>query len=125
MTVPCGVVIVDDASELRKLLVLALGRDPRLHILADVGDGEQGIDAVERHVPDVVLMDVTMPVMDGITATRALKRDHPGVGVVIFTGYADDRVAAEAAEAGADAFVDKSTPLPRVADLLVEVGGCG
>ena len=125
MTAPCGVVIVDDAIELRKLLVLALGRDPRLQVLADVGDGEQAIDAVQRHGPDVVLMDVAMPVMDGITATRVLKREHPDLGVVVFTGYGDDRVAAEATDAGADAFVDKSSPLSEVADLLVAVGGCG
>lgn len=125
MTVPCGLVIVDDAVDLRKVLVLALQRDPRLTILADVGDGEQALEAVERHRPHVVLMDVAMPVKDGITATRELKSLYPDIAVVIFTGYGDDRVAAEAADAGADVFVEKNRPLTEVADLLVAAGGCG
>ncbi|MFA9445847.1 response regulator transcription factor [Egicoccus sp. AB-alg6-2] len=118
---PCGVVIVDDAADLRLLLVFALGRDPRLTVLADVEDGAQAIEAVREHEPDVVLMDVAMPVMDGITATRLLTRDHPDLPVVVFTGYGDGRVEAEAREAGAAAFLDKTVPLTTVADTLVEI----
>lgn len=120
MSMPCGVVIVDDAADLRKLLVLALGRDPRLTVLADVGDGQQAIEAVRVHGPDIVLMDVAMPVMDGITATRLLKQDFPDLPVIVFTGYGDERVEAEAREAGAAAFLDKTAPLSAVADALIE-----
>lgn len=115
------VLIVDDARDLRMLLVLALGRDARFEVVGDVGNGELGMKAVEEHHPDVVLMDVAMPVMDGLEATRQIKAAHPRLPVVIFTGYGDERVADEAAKAGADAFVDKTTPLPRVADVLAEL----
>lgn len=112
-------VIVDDAVQLRTLLKIAFKRDARLEVVADVGDGQQGIDAVGAHLPDVVLMDVSMPVMDGVTATRAIKADFPALPIVIFTGYDDAGVAAEAKLAGADAFLDKTVPLPEVADTLV------
>jgi CheY-like chemotaxis protein len=115
------VVIVDDAADLRKLLVFACNRDERLEVLADVGDGKLGVEAVHRHRPDIVLMDVSMPVMDGLTATRQIKTAFPELPVVILTGYGDARVAEEAATSGADAFVDKTTPLSRLADLLAEL----
>lgn len=117
----CTVVVVDDAADLRQLIVLALRRDERLEVLADVADGEQAIAAVREHRPDVVLMDISMPVMDGLTATREIKQAFPGVRVVVFTGYGDERVEAEATRAGADAFVDKTMPLTELADLLATV----
>jgi DNA-binding NarL/FixJ family response regulator len=114
-------IIVDDAVDLRKLLVLALGRDERLEVVADVGDGKQGVEAVHEHRPDLVLMDISMPVMDGLTATREIKRSYPDLLVAILTGYGDDRVAEEATRAGADTFLDKTTPVHRLADVLIEL----
>ncbi len=115
------VVLVDDAVDLRTLVGLACRRDGRLEVVAGVGDGVAGIAAVEEHRPDLVLMDVAMPVMDGLTATRQLKEAFPAMPVVVFTGYDDGRVEAEARRAGADAFVDKATPLAEVVELLLSV----
>lgn len=115
------VVLVDDAVDLRTLVGLACRRDGRLEVVAGAGDGAAGIAAVEQHRPDLVLMDVAMPVMDGLTATRQLKEAFPGLPVVVFTGYDDGRVEAEARLAGADAFVDKATPLAEVVELLLSV----
>lgn len=113
-----GVVVVDDATDLRKLIGIALQRDGRFEVLASVGDGQQGIDAVRAHRPRVVLMDVSMPVMDGLTATRKLKEEFPGLPILILTGYADARLEEEARRAGADVFMDKVQPLTAVADAL-------
>jgi DNA-binding NarL/FixJ family response regulator len=121
----CRLIIVDDAVDLRGLLVIALGGDERLEVVADVGDGKQGVDAVHEHRPDLVLMDVSMPVMDGLTATREIKSSYPDLLVAILTGYGDHRVAEEATQAGADAFLDKTTPLPRLADLLIQLARRG
>jgi DNA-binding NarL/FixJ family response regulator len=118
-------IIVDDAEDLRGLLVLAFGRDERLEVVADVGDGKQGVEAVHEHRPDLVLMDISMPVMDGLTATREIKSSYPDLLVAILTGYGDDRVAEEATRAGADAFLDKTTPLARLADVLSELARRG
>ena len=114
-----GVVIVDDAEDLRHLFRMALRRDGRLTVLADVGDGRQGVDAVASLGPDVVLMDISMPVMDGLAATREIKKARPTLPVLVFTGYADDRLADEARTAGADGFLDKSTPLDEVIEALM------
>ncbi|MBW3619361.1 MAG: response regulator transcription factor [Actinobacteria bacterium] len=113
-----GVVVVDDAPDLRMLIALAFRRDGRLEVLAAVGDGQQGIDAVRAHGPDVVVMDVSMPVMDGLTATRKLKEEFPRLPIMILTGYGDTRVREEAARAGADEFMDKTEPLSAVADAV-------
>lgn len=111
--------IVDDAEDLRTVLSLAFRRDGRLEVLASVGDGQQGVAAVRQHAPDVVLMDVSMPVMDGLTATRHLKAEFPDLPILILTGFADARLGEEAMRAGADAFMDKSESLPAVVDALV------
>lgn len=113
-----GVVIVDDVKDLRTLVGMAFRRDGRLQVLATAADGQEGLDAVRQHRPDVVLMDVSMPVMDGITATRKLKEEFPELPVVILTGYGDDRLQQEALQAGADAFFDKSEALPAVVDAV-------
>jgi CheY-like chemotaxis protein len=113
------VVVADDATDLRFVVVLSLRRDGRFEVVADVGNGRDAVEAVRSHRPDVVLMDVAMPVMDGLAATREIKAEFPEVPVVIFTGYGDERVAAEAREVGAGAFVDKTTPLRDVADVLL------
>ncbi len=115
-----GVVIVDDASDLRFLLEQAIHRDGRLRVLASVGDGQAGLDAVERHRPDIVLMDVSMPVMDGLTATRCLRARHPELPVVIFTGFADDELAVSAQKAGGSAFLAKDRPLTEVIATLYD-----
>lgn len=114
-----GVVVVDDAADLRMLIALAFERDGRLEVLASVGDGQQAIDAVREHGPDVVLMDVSMPVMDGLTATRRLKEEFPDLKILILTGYGDARLAEEATRAGADGFMEKTKPLAAVADAIV------
>ena len=113
-----GVVVVDDVADLRMLIGRAFKRDGRLDVLASVGNGELGIEAVREHPPDVVLMDVSMPVKDGITATRELKQEFPELPIMILTGYADERLEEEARQAGADGFIDKSKSLPEVVDAV-------
>lgn len=112
------VLIADDAEDLRRLLVLAIRRDGRHEVVAEAEDGRQAVDAVDRLAPDVVLMDLAMPVMDGLAATREIKRSHPDLPVLVFTGYADDRLAQEARDVGADGFMDKSQPLADVLDAI-------
>jgi len=104
------VVVVDDVAETRELLRFLL-QDEGIHVVGEAGTGEQAVDVVRRLRPDVVLMDVMMPELDGLEATRKIKEAVPETQVVILS-YNDDRKLRERAFAvGAfDYFVkDQST----------------
>ncbi|HXY71792.1 MAG TPA: response regulator [Actinomycetota bacterium] len=104
------VVVVDDVAETRELLRFLL-QDDGIHVIGEAGTGEQAVDVVRRLRPDVVLMDVMMPELDGLEATRKIKEAAPETQVVILS-YNDDRKLRERAfAAGAfDYFVkDQST----------------
>jgi DNA-binding NarL/FixJ family response regulator len=89
-----------------------------LEVVGEAADGQQAIDMVEHHQPDAVLMDVQMPVMDGLAATRVIKARWPEVRVVILTLYSGYWVDAKAA--GADAFLIKGCSMDQ---LLVAIRG--
>lgn len=123
---PLRVLVVDDAADLRFLLSQAIELDGRMQVSEAVGDGRAAIAAVGRFRPDVVLMDVAMPIMDGVTATRELVRQHPALPIVLFTGYADDVLAETAAAAGAAAIIGKDRPVREVvAELFAHADPTG
>jgi len=107
---PVGVLIVDDDPLVRAGLVMMLGGAPDIRVVAEAGDGTQVLALVDRCAPDVVLMDIRMPAMDGLAATEALRarRDAPEV-IILTTFDADDHVL-RALRAGAAGFVLKDTP---------------
>jgi DNA-binding NarL/FixJ family response regulator len=80
---PLRIVIADDQASVREGLVLLLGRLPGIEVVCAAADGEQALDLVAEHQPDVILLDLHMPVLDGIGATRRLAAEHPGVAVVV------------------------------------------
>ncbi|MGH3347064.1 MAG: response regulator [Nocardioides sp.] len=104
------VLVVDDDPLVRSALTLMLGGDSRLSVVGEAPDGAAGLAAYRELRPDVVLMDIRMPVLDGIDATRALKdADHPPQVIVLTTFDADEHVL-QALAAGADGFLLKDTP---------------
>jgi DNA-binding NarL/FixJ family response regulator len=82
---PLRIVVVDDSPWFRWTIRNILEKQPNLQIVAEAGDGAYGIQAVKTHRPDVVLMDITMPVLDGIKATRIIKSKLPDVRVIILS----------------------------------------
>ncbi|ALV34984.1 response regulator transcription factor [Streptomyces sp. CdTB01] len=104
---PIRIVIADDQTAVREGLGLLLGLLPDIEVVAQAGDGDAAIEAVARHAPQVVLMDLHMPRRDGIEATRAIRADHPEVQVVILTTYDDDASILHALQAGALGFLTK------------------
>ncbi|MFE7120964.1 response regulator [Streptomyces sp. NPDC057654] len=102
--------LVDDDPLVRAGLRLMLGGAPDLEIVAEASDGGEVLPLVDRYAPDVVLMDIRMPAMDGLAATEELcRRPHPPQVIVLTTFHADEQVL-RALRAGAAGFVLKDTP---------------
>lgn len=104
---PVRVLIVDDLRVVREGLQLLLGLLDTVEVVGAAGDGEEAIAWVEQDPPDVVLMDLNMPRLDGIEATRRLAASHPHVPVVVLTTLTDDPQVFAALQAGARGFLTK------------------
>ncbi|MFP5020502.1 response regulator transcription factor [Pseudonocardia phyllosphaerae] len=105
-----GLLLVDDEELIRTGLLAVLGADPDLAVLGEASDGAEVPGLVERLRPDVVLMDVRMPTVDGITATRAVLRRPDPPRVLVLTTFGHDRYVYDALRAGASGFLLKRTP---------------
>lgn len=103
--------IVEDEKVLRKSLVTLLGMEKDIEVVGEAGDGKTAVSRAREQMPDVVLMDINMPEMDGIQATLQIKHDLPKTGVVVLTVMQDDASLFSALKAGATGYVLKdSTP---------------
>jgi DNA-binding NarL/FixJ family response regulator len=101
------VVIADDQTLIRDGLVTICDRFADVEVVATAADGADAVASVAEHSPDVVLMDLRMPRMDGIEATRAIREQHPGTHVVVLTTYSDDESITSALAAGALGYLTK------------------
>jgi DNA-binding NarL/FixJ family response regulator len=115
---PLRVVIADDQASVREGLVLLLGGLPGIDVVGAAADGEQALDLVAEHQPDAILLDLHMPVLDGIGATRRLVAEHPGVAIVVLTTYVDDSSVLEALQAGARSYLTKDADRTDIAQAL-------
>jgi two-component system nitrate/nitrite response regulator NarL len=104
---PIRVVIADDNQHYRRTLSDILHSRPDIQVVAEAEDGLAAIHAVEKHKPDVVLMDISMPVINGIDATWVLKSKFPNVRVIVLTMHEVDFTSEEAFKAGAFWCLDK------------------
>jgi DNA-binding NarL/FixJ family response regulator len=115
---PLRVIIADDQASVREGLVLLLGMQPDIEVVAAAANGQQAIDLVAEHHPDAILLDLHMPVVDGIQATRTLTAEHPEVAIVILTTYADDTSVMSALRAGARSYLTKDADRADIARAL-------
>jgi DNA-binding NarL/FixJ family response regulator len=121
---PLRVVIADDQASVREGLVLLLGGLPGIDVVGAAADGEQALELVAEHQPDAILLDLHMPVLDGIGATRRLVAEHPRVAIVVLTTYVDDTSVLEALRAGARSYLTKDADRTDIARALqAAVGG--
>lgn len=112
------VLVVDDQAIVRDGLVTVLSLVPDLQVVGQAADGAEAIAAVARHVPDVVLMDLRMPGVDGPTATARIVAEHPGVAVLVLTTYADDDSITTALRAGARGYLTKDAGRAEIATAV-------
>lgn len=113
--------VADDQALVRGALVALLDLEPDLSVIAQVGRGDEVVDAVREHRPDVCLLDIEMPGIDGIAACSALRREVPGARVLMVTTFGRPGYLRRALEAGASGFVVKDTPAPELADAVRRV----
>ena len=112
------VLIVDDRTQTREGLKALLATAPLVQVVGEAADGREAMHLIEVRQPDVVLMDASMPVMDGLEATRLVKAQWPEVRVIVLTIHTALR--AEALAAGADAFLVKGCPAGELLAAIME-----
>jgi DNA-binding NarL/FixJ family response regulator len=116
------VLLADDHQLLRQALRRAM-EDAGLTVVGEAGDGEEAVRLAQTLHPDVVVMDVTMPVLDGVEATRRLHRALPELPIVVLTMHGEAALRREAIEAGAAGFLTKDSSMQEVIKLVLQAAG--
>ena len=117
---PIRVLVVDDDPLFATTLGVILGADERIEVLGDVGDGLAALEEAYRRRPDVVLMDLQMPRMDGVEATRRLRAMLPDTPVVVVTSCEDPDALQRALDAGAVRFLTKREPPEALREAVLD-----
>ncbi|HEY3284035.1 MAG TPA: response regulator transcription factor [Armatimonadota bacterium] len=112
------VLIAEDQRGLRENLVVSLGLQPDMEVVAQAGDGEQALKLARYQKPDVMLTDLGMPVMDGIEATRRVRQELSATAVVVLTVFDDDERLFSALKAGALGYILKDATIEEVAEAI-------
>ena len=118
-----GVLLADDQPLVRAGLRRIIEADTTLEVVAEAGDGQRAVDETLSSRPDVVLMDVRMPVFDGIEATRRIRESGSRARIIVLTTFGLDEYVVAALRAGASAFVLKEAPPEQILAAIHEVAG--
>ena len=113
--------LADDQSLVRGALAALLSLEDDLEVVAEAGDGEAAVAAAREHRPDVAILDIEMPRLDGIAATTRIRQEVPACRVLIVTTFGRPGYVRRALEAGAGGFVVKDTPAPELAEAVRRV----
>ena len=115
------VLIADDQELIRQSLKMVLGTDSEIEITDSVGDGTDVLKSLEKNVPDVILMDVRMPKMDGTVCTKEVKKKYPDVKIIILTTFDDDDFIYSALKYGASGYILKGISMEGLKQAIMTV----
>jgi DNA-binding NarL/FixJ family response regulator len=118
---PITVVLCDDVAEMRAILHDTLTDDPTVTIVGQADNGKDGVRIIQELQPDVVLLDLSMPGMDGLEAIPQIATLAPRTGIIIFSGFGGSRMGKVALGLGADRYIEKGTRLDELAAAVREV----
>jgi DNA-binding NarL/FixJ family response regulator len=108
---PISVYLVDDVPELRELIRLGMEEDPDFEVVGEAEDGRGALEGIAQTRPEAVLLDLSMPDMDGLQAIPQIRTSHPDVAIIVLSGFSVERMGPPALERGADGYVEKGTPI--------------
>jgi DNA-binding NarL/FixJ family response regulator len=113
---PISVYLVDDVPELRELIKYGLEDDPAFEVVGEAGDGRSAIEGIAETHPAAVLLDLSMPDMNGLEAILEIRKSDPDVAIIVLSGFSADRMGPPTLERGADRYVEKGTPMEELRD---------
>ncbi len=122
---PVRVMVVEDQTKILKHQLKLLEGSPELHVVGTALSGEAALEALPRLSPDVILLDLGLPGLDGIDVTREVKAKWPGVEILIFTIFDEEDKVLEAVKAGASGYLLKGVPADKIVEAIKEVKAGG
>jgi DNA-binding NarL/FixJ family response regulator len=125
LTEPVKVLIADDHTLFRTGLARMLSSDPRVEVVGQARDGQEAVDQALARKPNVVLMDLQMPRVSGVEATRRLVREAPGTHVLVLSAYGDKAMVSEALASGAEGYVDKDVTVEDIVNRILSLSPIG
>ena len=117
------VFLCDDVPAMRIVLRVVLEEDGDIAVVGEAGDGEEALSGIEGLQPDVVVLDLSMPRLDGLEALPRIREVAPDAKVIVFSGYAEERMGALARERGATRYLEKGFDLEEVREAVREAAG--
>ena len=116
------IALCDDNHAFRRLIQLLLEMEPDVDVVGDAANGKEAIELVQEHRPDVLLLDVAMPIMDGIEALPHVRAASPQTRVIMLSGFSSAAIREQATAAGAELFVEKGSDLKEIIAAIRSVG---
>jgi DNA-binding NarL/FixJ family response regulator len=113
---PISVYLVDDVPELRELVRFGLEDDPGFEVVGEAGDGRSALEGIAATRPAAVLLDLSMPDMNGLEAILEIRKGDADVAIIVLSGFTADRMRAPVIERGADDYIEKGAPMAELRD---------
>ena len=117
----CRIVIADDTPDIRTLLRWSIELDPRFQVVGEASNGAEALSLINSLAVDAILLDLAMPVMDGLQAIPQIKIASPSTRIVVLSGFDEQSMAGEALKRGADAYLEKGVAVDEITRVLSEM----